>query len=187
MVNYGISYGISAFGLSQRLGIPRGDAKALIDGYFAQYPGIRHYMTETVEHARETRLRRDDHRPPPLPARPPLRQRRRARRRRTQRDQHADPGFRRRPDQARHGENRQRRPRGKLAHAAAPHVHDELVFDLYQPEEKRVVEAVQDPMKNALPDSRCPSWSRPASARTGWKRIRDVLLWAWNGGNDRRG
>ncbi|HEX4140476.1 MAG TPA: DNA polymerase I, partial [Candidatus Methylacidiphilales bacterium] len=37
MVNYGISYGISAFGLAQRLGIPRADAKNLIEGYFAQY------------------------------------------------------------------------------------------------------------------------------------------------------
>ena len=38
--------------VAQRLGIPRADAKNLIDGYFAQYPGIRHYMTETVEIAR---------------------------------------------------------------------------------------------------------------------------------------
>jgi DNA polymerase-1 len=53
MVNYGISYGISAFGLSQRLGIPRADAKTLIEGYFALYPGIRQYMTDTVTHARE--------------------------------------------------------------------------------------------------------------------------------------
>ena len=53
MVNYGISYGISAFGLAQRLGIPRAAAKALIDGYFEQYPGIRRYMIETVEQARQ--------------------------------------------------------------------------------------------------------------------------------------
>ena len=53
MVNYGISYGISAFGLSQRLGIPRAEAKAIIDGYFTQFPGIKQYMTDTVAQARE--------------------------------------------------------------------------------------------------------------------------------------
>ena len=120
MVNYGISYGISAFGLSQRLGIPRADAKALIDGYFAQYPGIKQYMTDTVAQRPRARLRRDHHRPPPLSARPPFRQRHRARRRRAQRHQHADPGLLRRPDQDRHGANRARRPRGKLAHETAP-------------------------------------------------------------------
>jgi len=53
MVNFGIVYGISAFGLSQRLGIPRKDAADLIDQYFAQYPGIQKYMTETIEAGRE--------------------------------------------------------------------------------------------------------------------------------------
>ena len=53
MVNFGIIYGISAFGLADRLDIPRGDAKELIDGYLDQYPGIRKYMESTVEFARE--------------------------------------------------------------------------------------------------------------------------------------
>ena len=51
--NFGIIYGISAFGLSQRLGIPRAEAKALIDGYMATYPQVRNYMNESIEHARE--------------------------------------------------------------------------------------------------------------------------------------
>ncbi|MBD5251287.1 MAG: DNA polymerase I [Barnesiella sp.] len=50
--NFGIIYGISAFGLSQRLGIPRADARRLIDGYFATYPGIRRYLDEAVATAR---------------------------------------------------------------------------------------------------------------------------------------
>jgi DNA polymerase-1 len=53
MVNYGIAYGISAFGLAQRLGIPRKDAAAIIEHYFAQFPGVRAYMTQTIESARE--------------------------------------------------------------------------------------------------------------------------------------
>ena len=51
--NFGIIYGISAFGLSERLGISRPEAKQLIDGYFRTYPKVKDYMTETVEHARE--------------------------------------------------------------------------------------------------------------------------------------
>ena len=53
MVNFGIIYSISAFGLSQRLGIPRKEAAELIENYFEQYPGIRRYMSETLQFARE--------------------------------------------------------------------------------------------------------------------------------------
>ena len=51
--NFGIIYGISAFGLSQRLDIPRSEAKALIEGYFASYPGVKSYMEQAVARARE--------------------------------------------------------------------------------------------------------------------------------------
>ena len=51
--NFGIIYGISAFGLSQRLDIPRSEAKALIEGYFASYPKVREYMERVTEQARQ--------------------------------------------------------------------------------------------------------------------------------------
>ena len=51
--NFGIIYGISAFGLSQRLEIPRKEAKEIIDGYFASYPGVKRYMDNVVEKAKE--------------------------------------------------------------------------------------------------------------------------------------
>lgn len=51
--NFGIIYGISAFGLSERLGISRAEAKMLIDGYFNTYPGVKQYMDNTVLQARE--------------------------------------------------------------------------------------------------------------------------------------
>lgn len=51
--NFGILYGITAFGLASRLGIPRGEAKELIDGYFESFPKIRKYMNDSVENARE--------------------------------------------------------------------------------------------------------------------------------------
>ena len=51
--NFGIIYGISAFGLSQRLEIPRKEAREIIDGYFASYPRVKEYMDRVVERARE--------------------------------------------------------------------------------------------------------------------------------------
>lgn len=52
MVNFGIIYGISAFGLSQRLKISRKEAKDIIDSYFEKYPGIKSYMNASIEKAR---------------------------------------------------------------------------------------------------------------------------------------
>ncbi len=50
--NFGIIYGISAFGLSQRLRIPRTEAKELIDSYFETFPGVRDYMDKSIEEAK---------------------------------------------------------------------------------------------------------------------------------------
>lgn len=52
-VNFGIIYGQSAFGLSQNLGIPRKEAAAIIEEYFNQYSGIKRYMNDTMNFARE--------------------------------------------------------------------------------------------------------------------------------------
>jgi len=51
-VNFGVMYGISAFGLSQRLGIPRKEAAEIIEHYFASFPSIKDYMDKTLESAR---------------------------------------------------------------------------------------------------------------------------------------
>jgi DNA polymerase-1 len=51
--NFGIIYGISSFGLSERLNIGRKEAKDLIDGYFNSYPGVKIYMEESIRRARE--------------------------------------------------------------------------------------------------------------------------------------
>ena len=51
--NFGIIYGISAFGLAQRLNIPRTEAKEIIDGYFQSYSDIRQYMERVIDQARE--------------------------------------------------------------------------------------------------------------------------------------
>jgi DNA polymerase-1 len=156
MVNYGISYGISAFGLAQRLGIGRAEAKALIEGYFAQYPGIRQYMTDTVERARErgyvetiTGRRR---------YLPDLRSANATVRAAAERNAINMPIQGSSADLIKIAMVR-------IAEAARAEgwrtrlllqVHDELVFDLYRPEEKRVIEVVQDKMRHALPELRVP-------------------------------
>jgi DNA polymerase-1 len=52
MVNFGIIYGISAFGLSERLNIPRKEAATIIENYFQKYPEVKDYMDESIENAR---------------------------------------------------------------------------------------------------------------------------------------
>ncbi|MCB2113659.1 MAG: DNA polymerase I [Parvularculaceae bacterium] len=52
-INFGIIYGISAFGLANQLGIGRGEAKEYIDNYFIRFPGIRRYMDDTIARARK--------------------------------------------------------------------------------------------------------------------------------------
>ena len=51
--NFGIIYGISVFGLAERMNVPRSEAKELIDGYFQTYPKIKNYMDESIERARQ--------------------------------------------------------------------------------------------------------------------------------------
>ena len=52
-VNFGIIYGISAFGLSQNIGVSRTEAKEIIDNYFEQFPKVKDYMDWSIEQARE--------------------------------------------------------------------------------------------------------------------------------------
>lgn len=51
--NFGIIYGITAFGLAERMGVSRSEAKALIDGYFSTYPKVKEYMQKSIDMARE--------------------------------------------------------------------------------------------------------------------------------------
>ncbi len=52
-INFGIIYGSTAFGIANQLGIPTAEAQATIDAYFAQYPGVRRFIDDTIEQARE--------------------------------------------------------------------------------------------------------------------------------------
>ncbi len=150
-VNFGIIYGISAFGLSEQLGIPRREAADIISQYFDRFPGIRQYMADTIAFAKshgyvETLKKR----------------------RRYLRDINSANaivrGFAERnainaPIQGSsadmikiaminiHREFRQQNLKSKMI----LQVHDELVFDVYKPEIETVKPIIERLMKTALP------------------------------------
>jgi DNA polymerase-1 len=150
MVNYGIAYGMSAFGLAQRLRIPRREAAGIIDQYFANFPGIRKYMTDTVEFARQhgyvetitgrRRYLRD------------IRSSNATVRAAAERNAINTPIQGSAADMIKlamihvHGELSARKLRTRMI----LQVHDELVFDLHSPERGEVTALVEDKMKSAL-------------------------------------
>jgi DNA polymerase I len=151
MVNFGIIYGISAFGLAQRLGISRTDAAVLIEQYFEKYSGIKNYMEDTIKSAREkgyveTLLHR----------------------RRYLRDINAGNwtirGFAERnainaPIQGTAADMikvaminiHKQFSRQQLKSKMILQVHDELLFDVYLPEKEEIQQIVLHEMQNALP------------------------------------
>ena len=151
MVNFGIAYGISAFGLSQRLGIPRAEAGEIIDQYFKQFPGIRRYMDQTIAFARahgyvETvtgrrRYLRD------------IRSANNTIRGAAERNAINAPIQGTAADMIKlaminiHRELARR----NLKTCMLLQVHDELVFDLFMPEEQDVRALVEEKMKAAIP------------------------------------
>jgi DNA polymerase I len=151
MVNYGIAYGISPFGLAQRLGIPRKEAGDIIDQYFRQFPGIRKFMDSTIAFAREhgyvetvsgrRRYIRD------------IRSANNTVRAGAERNAINAPIQGTAADMikiAMVNIQRELIHRG-LRTRMLLQVHDELVFDLLRPEEAEVRRLVEDKMQTALP------------------------------------
>jgi len=150
-VNFGIIYGISAFGLAERLGIPRKMASEMIEQYFEEYPGVRRYMEETVEFAREhgyvetlmgrRRYLRD------------INSRNAAARKGAERNAINSPIQGTAADMIKlamviiHREQKARGWRTRML----LQVHDELVFDLFREEEEEVKEVVAQAMVSAIP------------------------------------
>jgi DNA polymerase-1 len=150
MVNYGIAYGISAFGLAQRLGIPRKEAATIIEQYFAKYPGIPGYMNATVEFAQKhgyvqtvtgrRRYLRD------------INSANATVRGAAERNAINAPIQGTAADMIKiaminiHRELQE----GKFKTRMLLQVHDELVFDVYRPEEKKVRPIIEEKMKTAI-------------------------------------
>lgn len=155
-VNFGLAYGQSAFGLAQTLGIPRSEAKEIIDNYFAKFPGIRNYMTETVEFARkngyvETIMKRRRYLRDINSKNPTVRAQ-------AERNAINSPIQGSAADMIKlamiqiHSELQQQKLQSKML----LQVHDELVFDLHKSEEGILREIVEEKMKNAIPDLPVP-------------------------------
>ena len=131
VINFGLIYGMSAFGLASQLGVERSAAQQYMDRYFARYPGVADYMQRTRESAREKgyvetvfgrRLLHDGYQRVQQSAPPG---------RRARRDQCADAGHRRRPDQARDDRGaRAGSTSAALRSALVMQVHDELVLEV---------------------------------------------------------
>ncbi len=149
-VNFGIIYGQSAFGLSQNLGIPRKEAQEIIENYFEQYPGIKRYMTDTIDFARENGYVETI-----------------MKRRRYLRDINSANatvrGFAERnainaPIQGSAADMikvamiriHKTMMEQKLMSKMTMQVHDELVFEVYKPELEQMKDIVMDNMKNAI-------------------------------------
>jgi DNA polymerase-1 len=150
MVNYGIAYGISAFGLAQRLGIPRAEAAEIINHYFLKFPGIRRYMDDTIALARKhgyvetvtgrRRYIRD------------IGSLNNTVRSAAERNAINAPIQGTAADMikiAMTGIHRELEKRN-LKSRMVLQVHDELVFDLYEPEETAMRALVEDKMKSAI-------------------------------------
>jgi len=151
MVNYGIAYGISAFGLAQRLGIPRKEGAEIINNYFKQFGGIRKYMDDTIAAARKQgyvetvtgrrRYFRD------------INSSNNTVRGAAERTAINAPIQGTAADMIKlamvniHRELTQRMLKTKML----LQVHDELVFDLFKKEEKEVRALVEEKMKTAIP------------------------------------
>ena len=150
-VNFGIIYGISAFGLAERLNIPRGQGQELIDQYFAKYPGTRKYMDETVKFAEENgfvetmtgrrRYLRD------INSRNQTTKRAEERVAINSRIQGTAADLIKLAMTRIHNELKQRACRTRML----LQVHDELVFDLHKSEEDSLPGLIEECMRGALP------------------------------------
>ena len=120
MVNYGIVYGLSAYGLADRLRIPQEEAQEFIDRYLERFPAVAQFMKDAVTQAEEARLRLHALRPPPPGAGDPRPQLADAQARRAARGQLDHPGHRRRHHQGGDGPLPRRAGRRGAADAGDP-------------------------------------------------------------------
>ena len=151
MVNYGIAYGISAFGLAQRLRIPRKEAVEIINQYFQQFPGLRRYMDHTIAFARkhgyvETVTGRRRYLRDITSANNTVRGAAERNAINAPIQGTAADMIKRAMIQI-HADLAQRHLKSRML----LQVHDELVFDLYGPEEAEVRQLVEERMRTAIP------------------------------------
>ena len=151
MVNFGIIYGISAFGLAQRLSIPRKEAAEIIDAYWQEFPAIKRYMDFCIEQAREKEFVET------------ITGRRRYLRDINSRNQtqrgYAERNAINAPIQGSAADIIKKAmidihdwmKKEKLRSKMVLQVHDELVFDVFKDEVEQIKPQIESFMKNAIP------------------------------------
>jgi DNA polymerase-1 len=155
-VNFSIIYGAGATNISQQLGIPRAEAKTLIENYFKQYHGLRKYMDDTVEFARKhgyvmTMMGR-------------RRQLRDINSRNSLAQSNAERVAINTPVQGSAADLikiamihiHDELIKGGYKSKMVLQVHDELVFDVYKPELEKIRPMIEDKMKHAIPGLKVP-------------------------------
>jgi DNA polymerase-1 len=155
-VNFGLAYGQSAFGLAQTLGITRTEAKDIIDNYFEKFPGIKQYMTDTIEFARKNgyvetlmgrrRYLRD------------IKSKNWTVRAQAERNAINSPIQGSAADLIKIAMIRiyEAMKKSTLTATMILQVHDELVFELPRDEVEKLKPLIAEGMKNAIPDMRVP-------------------------------
>ena len=151
MVNFGLAYGMSDFGLSTRAGISRQEAQEFINSYFAAYSGHQLLHAPHQGDRAPPGLRHDAPRAEAAHPGAPRRQRRAARRGRADGDQHADPGHRRGHRQDRDDPARRAAGREGFKARALLQVHDELLLEAPKDEVDRLIPLLRETMEGALP------------------------------------
>ena len=177
--NFGIIYGISVFGLAERLSIPRSESKELIEGYFKTYSRVKEYMDESIETARqngyvETIFKRKRYLPD-------IHSRNAVVRGYAERNAINAPIQGSAADIIKLAMVRiyQRFEAEKLKSKMILQVHDELNFNVYKEEAELVKKIVLEEMEKVvwkrwrrLFHCACPSSPTAARAKTGWKHIK---------------
>jgi len=165
-VNFSVIYGAGATNLSRQLGIKRSEAKELIENYFGQFKGLKTFMDETVNFARENGYVKTL-----------------AGRKRILRDINSRNGLARSNSERMaintpiqgsaadmiklamieiHKTMKEKKYQSKMI----MQVHDELVFDIYKPELEEMTEMIVDKMRNALPELTVPIIVEPGTGQT---------------------
>ena len=171
VVNYGLAFGMEAYGLGQRLKIPTDQAREILDSYFESFPNVHEFMERTVAEAKQPRVHDHDPRPAPPDLRARVGQLPHPADGGAHGAERAGAGFGRGHLQARDGRARPACSRSAtLGTRMILTVHDELVFEVPLDERDAVEALVREVMESV---DRAPGAARRrprASARTGPKR-----------------
>ena len=170
-INFGIIYGLSAFGLAQQLGIEQREAAQFINAYFTRYKGVKDYLDRVLVETRQTGMAKTLFgriRPIPDIVSPQVQLRNFAERTALNSPLQGTGGG---PDQARHDLDRQAPRQREVQAQMILQVHDELLFEAPIKELKALEKLVKEEMEGVLQARRSPGGGN-------WRRDRTGAIWS---------